>query len=566
MSDETTGEETMTISASRRDLIDYLNDNLNKTFFERFYSNLELTQDNLDFIVKQLSDENIRNRIYEITDDQTKANVYDIYDYALDKSNNIFVLYKRYGKASPTYKEKQGALGQVWVRLKNHPIAFPLVSEQESDRDLSQIKINSSTNKYLGEILYEENITKDYCYHLEFSNDKSMLALVCKKTRREMDLDEIDPIFQKYEYASIVMSEVRSENDDKLNFKRLTLTNNDGAFDDIITGISKSNGFALPSDLEREREIYSFIGLYSPSGNKMNLVYVKKTFEYVGDGRVRIFIRGSKPFIKIQKFNPGVQGLDNGNNTVKYDGNDDNNQRILDVVFSYNAAEDRITFCYIRNLIDNLHTQKCFNKSIDMQNSTEGAIIGDKFTKTMNSFDVFVQNVCTMVTTSPGNKITEMSYSESNLNADMSFIPIYPDKSKRSLIETSMKEYGCYNIELLGKERNIDSYISDTNPNPDPYFDVNSINENEKFGRVYEDYLEEYDRTFKVVENESINSNISGYCVNNGTSVKAYEWAFDIGDIEYDEIDNFKILIFNKNTLGKNPFYFGDLTSLATAT
>jgi hypothetical protein len=199
----------MTISASRRDLIDYLKDNLNKTFFERFYSNLELTQDNIDFIVKQLSNENIRNRIYEITDNQTKANVYDIYDYALDKSNNIFVLYKRYGKASPTYKEKQGALGQVWVRLKNHPIAFPLVSEQESDRDLSQIKINSSTNQYLGEIVYEENITKNYCYHLEFSNDKSMLALVCKKTRREMDLDEIDPIFQKYEYASIVMSEVR---------------------------------------------------------------------------------------------------------------------------------------------------------------------------------------------------------------------------------------------------------------------------------------------------------------------------------------------------------------------
>jgi hypothetical protein len=322
----------------------------------------------------------------------------------------------------------------------------------------------------------------------------------------------------------------------------------------------------LPSELEKEREIYSFIGLYSPSGNKINLVYVRKTFEYVDNGKVRIFIRGSKPFIKIQKFNSGVQGLDNGNNTVDYKGNDDDNQRILDVVFSYNTTEDRITFCYIRNLIDNSHTQKCFNKSIDMQTSTEGATIGDKFTKTMNSFDVFVQNVCTMVTTSPGKKITEMSYSESNLNADMSFIPIYPDKSKKSLIEASMKEYGCYNIELLGKERNIDSYISDTNPNPDPYFDVNSINENEKFGRVYEDYLEEYDRTFKVVENESINSNIEGYCVNNGTSVKAYEWAFGVGDIEDGEIDNFKILIFNKNTLGKNPFYFGDLTSLVTAT
>lgn len=131
LSDEITGEEKITTTAKKQDFIDYLNDNINKTFYERFYANLELTKDNIDFIVSQLSNKNIRNRIYEITDDQTKANIYDIHDYVLDFQNNVYVLYKNYGNAHPTYKQKLNTPGQVWVRLNNHPIAFPLVSENE---------------------------------------------------------------------------------------------------------------------------------------------------------------------------------------------------------------------------------------------------------------------------------------------------------------------------------------------------------------------------------------------------------------------------------------------------
>lgn len=69
LSDDITGEEKVTTKAKRQDFIDYLEDNLNKTFFERFYSCLELTEDNIDFIARQLENENIRSRIYEITDD-----------------------------------------------------------------------------------------------------------------------------------------------------------------------------------------------------------------------------------------------------------------------------------------------------------------------------------------------------------------------------------------------------------------------------------------------------------------------------------------------------------------
>ncbi len=299
LSDEITGEEKATTTAKKQDFIDYLNDNLNKTFYERFYANLELTKDNIDFIIGQLSNKNIRNRIYEITDDQTKANIYDIYDYALDFQNNIYILYKNYGVAHPTYKQRLNTAGQVWVRINNHPIAFPLVSEIEDDKDLSQIKINTDTNTYLKDTLYEEGITRDYCYQMQLSYNKKILALTCRKTKSETGVKELDPIFEdKYEYASVVMSEIDTEVDDTRNFTRLILTNNDGAFDDIITGVEKRE-FDL-SELSAPSthcDVYSLIGMYSPSGYKMNLLYVQKRLEYADEDSVYRYIRINPPKI-----------------------------------------------------------------------------------------------------------------------------------------------------------------------------------------------------------------------------------------------------------------------------
>ena len=54
ISDDITGEERITTPTKRRDLLDYLSENLNKTFYERFYQSLELKDDNIDFIVEQL--------------------------------------------------------------------------------------------------------------------------------------------------------------------------------------------------------------------------------------------------------------------------------------------------------------------------------------------------------------------------------------------------------------------------------------------------------------------------------------------------------------------------------
>lgn len=59
----------------------------------------------------------------------------EIYKYGKDYNGNIYILYK--GKGNRTTRN---ALGDVWVRLRNHPIAFPLF-----DLSLSPVRFNETS-------------------------------------------------------------------------------------------------------------------------------------------------------------------------------------------------------------------------------------------------------------------------------------------------------------------------------------------------------------------------------------------------------------------------------------
>lgn len=96
------------------------------------------------------------------------------------------------------------------------------------------------------------------------------------------------------------------------------------------------------------------------------------------------------------------------------------------------------------------------------------------------------------------------------MNADMSYLPVYPGLSGESRIfESRMSSdmYGMIPVELLGGSNNIDARIARVNKNVDPYFDLSDMTSNSAFGRVYEDYDVDNDMTFRVFANPQININ-----------------------------------------------------------
>jgi hypothetical protein len=93
-------------------------------FYVKYYEHLNLNNEEINRICDQLSV--YSDDILEKAGDKTDlSNVWDIYKYARDKYDNHYILYKNYKDANPSTQKKRNTTGELWIRLNNHPIAFP---------------------------------------------------------------------------------------------------------------------------------------------------------------------------------------------------------------------------------------------------------------------------------------------------------------------------------------------------------------------------------------------------------------------------------------------------------
>jgi hypothetical protein len=79
---------------------------------------------------------------------------YDIYKYVTDLNDNIYILYKEYEKENISFEEKRNTTGQLWIRLKDYPIAFPAFYGDYPIVDTSKNNINGNIT-----LLSKEHIT-----------------------------------------------------------------------------------------------------------------------------------------------------------------------------------------------------------------------------------------------------------------------------------------------------------------------------------------------------------------------------------------------------------------------
>lgn len=121
-------------------------------YFERYYSHLSLTDEELFRISKQL--DQYGDRILEITSERgDDENVFDVFKYGLDAYNNSIMIVKSVPQDA-TYSQKLETPGELWMRVAHHPFAFPAYSgahpqiNVEKDNDTNG-KINSLLGKWL---------------------------------------------------------------------------------------------------------------------------------------------------------------------------------------------------------------------------------------------------------------------------------------------------------------------------------------------------------------------------------------------------------------------------------
>lgn len=122
-----------------------------------YYHHLNLTDNMLQKIYEQLlAYEPMIRDVATAQGTHQLSGEYDIYRYGEDTLGNSLFLLKSYKHLyaqhkndpnyRPSYHEKRNTPGELWMRVKNHPLAFPAIDLRKGYDDISQYNVKAQVN------------------------------------------------------------------------------------------------------------------------------------------------------------------------------------------------------------------------------------------------------------------------------------------------------------------------------------------------------------------------------------------------------------------------------------
>jgi len=310
------------------------------TFYGRFYRQLRLDQDQRAddrmYIVNQLNEYwNHRGAhgggpdIDNITKNRQIDQVYDIYRYGIDSDGNMYCLYKQYDQdaflsayeqGGLSYRYKQNTPGELWIRFKNHPLAFPAFSGSRPNVYLqSKAKRHAAFMNLFG---LDENasritvpsISATCIYDFEFSRAGDDITFVTKMRDQQLVCDSDD--IQCYQNSWLVHCRPYTATErleDGQTRTVFSLYAPDAETDYFKSGDDYLKNPRLSSEDALDGEgctLYQYIGSYQKGDNGMYHVYAEKRVYRDEIGHVEREITGR---IKIL---PAINGVYNTINDI----------------------------------------------------------------------------------------------------------------------------------------------------------------------------------------------------------------------------------------------------------
>lgn len=138
-----------------------------------FYHHLDLTTNDAQRIYEQLlAYEPMIRHVATAQNTGELSGEFDIYRYAEDCMGNSIFLLKSYRHLyekhkgeegyAPSYHEKRNTPGELWMRIKNHPLAFPAIDLRKGYEDLSQYSVKKSYSSKAEDINSYISVLNDY--------------------------------------------------------------------------------------------------------------------------------------------------------------------------------------------------------------------------------------------------------------------------------------------------------------------------------------------------------------------------------------------------------------------
>lgn len=524
------------------------------TFYGRFYRQLRLELDEKagtrEYIVKQL--QQYWGSIDGITQNTSLVDAYDIYRYGIDSYGNMYCLYKWYNSRPDmvsavmaqggfSYRYMQNTPGELWIRLKDHPLAFPAFSGRYPNvymgDELRHIAFVNLFNLYKrdnrGNISCDPkgNAVQEYdtythpvaagraqcIYDFEFTKNRQDITFVTKMLGVSR-LSAPDYDTSKYRYYAYTLSDESPDvqcyqNSWLVHCRPLqdTLTSDSqsrevlrlyipaGETDYFMSGDDRLCNSRL-SDVQcltgEGRTLYQYIGSYLQGDSSIYHAYAEKNVRYNEISDVVREISGTG-YVKIF---PVINGIYQEANCIRGRLSESSALSVTgsDVCIAYDEQNSIINFVAQTVLPPDtrLLTE---SGSIELSANALGPAIGDPLNIDINSHDIFSTNVTLfrkrVLTKRLYDAINMDSRYTFNVNADMSYFPSYPGAAGLKKLWTYSGFYDRFSVELLGTAKDISREISYVNPCPDPYMDADTILSDFVHARVYQDYWGYLDET-----------------------------------------------------------------------
>ena len=599
----------MDLSAvSKSSIIEHFENSLEPTFFEKYYKNLDLPTSEYTKIANQLVE--YGDRISEITTPTSEQNVYDIFKYGVDINGNSYILYKKYDYndlISPeklSYKKKRDTLGEVWIRLNGHPIAFPAFSGSNPVYYIfDKNRLNPTIWKHLalvdgGKVIpgtaSSSSIAKidsamRVFYDFELTKGKTQIAYISYNPDFP---HEHSTQFQRFDLAWVIGSQIQTYYSDDLDLEWLTFMN--GIGNDIERIDFRPDSTVVSYDLNYNnlsgstyKDWPALIGYYLNESFEIDFVYLFKRFSIDSStNQLNVSISAANDGGDLQFFTvKNCNGIEyNVGETISVHELESIQKRIPvgdDACVTFDSSRQYMSLALVTepilsNEVLSVKVETTKNP-VDFISNTDGPTLEDPTKTEMNSHDVLNQNVTTIEFIRKRNSYLYKKSTSYNLNADISYIPNYPGHDHEVKMFSLYPNVEHYSVELLGQSRDIDKYSNLVNPSPNPYFDYEKMMESNVFGRVYEDYDPNLDKSYKYLVNPFLGANSPIFEEDDWKEVSTIgsEIHYKVklanlgeGESKYTQRDlaNMQILIANPENLGKNPYAMCSLQELSSGT
>lgn len=237
----------------------------------KWYKDLNLSYNERNRICEQLA------ALSSVISSYAVLSAYDIHRYGKDYYGNMYILVKDYGKSAISdvinisEKTKLNKPGIMWMRIKNHPIAFPMIY-----KDFNNSDSESKPAKY-SQIEYINNKLHNIQSNIKF-NDVSAISLLnntlsCPEIYDFcISKDKTEFFFLANDKKYVIHANIKKiyyPNEPDQRFKHYLILDN---FNNNIKGVDSDTGFSIPDDVTFSK-FYNFdnyLGIVAISAIKNN--------------------------------------------------------------------------------------------------------------------------------------------------------------------------------------------------------------------------------------------------------------------------------------------------------